>query len=80
MKKHELSDKEVLQYIRQKTDKINSKFENKLKPLSTARNKKVAPGGLKITFLNGSIFDNLIFLKLLLITKCYYRTTKSNQA
>ena len=47
MKKHELSDKEVLQYIRQKTDKINSKFENKLKPLSTARNKKVAPGELK---------------------------------
>ena len=47
MKKHELSDKEVLQYIRQKTDKINSKFENKLKPLSTARNKKVVPGELK---------------------------------
>ena len=47
MKKHELSDKEVLQYIRQKTDKINSKFENKLKPLSTARNKKVAPDELK---------------------------------
>ena len=80
MKKHELSDKEVLQYIRQKTDKINSKFENKLKPLSTARNKRVAPGELKITFLNGSIFDNLIFLKLLRIIKYYYRTTKTNQA